>query len=63
MNLRENPTTQSAVVTQVDKGTPMRVLDKTEKPEIIAGDGGLVSRSIVGSNRRMGVRSFIDVQK
>jgi len=37
VNLRESPTTRSAVVTQVDKGTPTRVLDKTTKPETIAG--------------------------
>lgn len=37
VNIRENPTTKSAVLSQVNKGTPTRVLDKTDKPETIGG--------------------------
>ena len=38
VNLREGPSTSSKVITQLDKGTPVRILDQTKKSETIAGE-------------------------
>jgi uncharacterized protein YgiM (DUF1202 family) len=64
VNVRENPDTNSAVLTQVSKGTPARILDKTAKPETIGG------QTTVWYNVRLWDRTegwifgaFLDIQK
>ncbi|NNM55217.1 MAG: SH3 domain-containing protein [Spirochaetales bacterium] len=37
VNLRESPAIDGAIITQLDKGTPVRILDQTKKPQTIAG--------------------------
>lgn len=41
VNLREESNTKAAVVTKLNKGTPVRIIGQTDKPETIGGQKGV----------------------
>lgn len=64
VNLRDLPSTKSNVITQIDKSTRLRVLDKTDKPEIVGGQTAVWYKVRLWDRTEGWMfGSFVDIQK